>query len=1235
MNIFKSPVFYFGFILLVTVALALAAPFIVNWNGYRDNLESWGHKLTGRQVAINGPISVRLFPWPRLIAEDVSLANPPGYSETAMITTKSLNVELALAGLFSGEIRVERIIFDQPVIAIERNALGQGNWQFTPDEKLMGSNLLDKVKLDEITLNNGTISLTDNAHKIATDLSAVNVVLSATAVEGPWRVRGSAQRGDVPLDITFSSNAWKVDAPLKFSFRLSPQDGELPAFSFEGQQLADLWSGKVRLDPVVTEDGKQSLEGQVKPLQMQADVKARFNSVAFDNIHIVPADTKDSTTLIEGSASVDFSNGMKAAVNLQAPRVDLDRLTGAESVRVWRAGGMMAPLNSLMAGFSDQLDLQMKLDVTSLTAASETLENVKLSASMGRNAIRIPNLSASLPGHSQMKFDGVVFPGANAAELGGSLGLESNDARALVGWLWPEGKANIAQFWKGARGRLKAQSDVTWSGKRFGLHNLNYELDGDPGKADIAVILGSLPSLDVRLDAKTLDVDNYLGSGIPSVTSAASLSQSLASSDGFEKRFDVKAASLRMNGVEARDVALALDSNLSGFELKALDIASVEGAHVKGSGLVLNGPDGPSGDVKLAVLADQPQGFLTLIGALPKGVAPAWANVLGKTDMQADISVKPGDKMPLVNLNVSGVSGPLQFSATGNLKGMAATTNVGLSTEISSANGADLVRMFGGSGRLNDLGAGKISLTTQGSLADGFQTALSAEMLGAKLGFDGSVNLSDQGRQIGGQVLLTGDDAAKLAPILGIGPTALLTGKIDLKAALKTIDGKFALTDLAGSVGLQKISGSANLASDGSINADLSLQEIALKDVLALTFLPWDGTALRLDKSFSAPVKNNAHSEIWLRPDVLKSGVGSDLSEAVIGIAYDAGGDDFSVVARDKVGEPFKLDLSVKPKEANFALSGSAHAAIDLAPIATLQNGNATITGSTLLDGVFSGTGRSPLAMLAAMAGKGTYSVSNGALTQISPADFFTKIADIKDTGQLRKAFDDLLQGSGMAFAGRDLNIAIVNGTATLQPIAVVDANFVSEISTIIDLPARQLKTEIKLTSKSQGDLPPMRISYEGEPGALVRRSDLAAISSKLGFALIAKDMAELDRVKKVQEKLAADEAAQQQADADRFAAYQAQRNEMRLRLRELRVHAAQRMIDAAYRKVDLERLMIEAQAITKLEYPRLLRDLRVHTTQRLMDAANKKVNMERLMIEAQAITRLEMPRLLRKAGLY
>ena len=1192
MSVWKSPIFYFGILLVLAVVSALAAPFVINWNNYRDNLEGWGHTLTGRQVAISGPISVRLFPWPRLVAEDVSISNPKQFSDEMLMNAKRIEVQLALAGLFSGEIQVEAIELEQPKINVTRNPDGQGNWVF----QLGKSRLLEKVKLEQIKINDGLVRVRDHSRNFETTVQHLNAVFSATAFEGPWRVRGTAINNNIPLDLTFASSAWNRDEPFKFSFKIAPLDGALPAFVFDGTQSADQIQGKVSLDPVVTEDGRQSLDKSFKPLQMKADITASFNEVKLDKIHIVPADPKDNGTLIEGVANVKLDGGVKVDVSLSSPRIDLDSLAGGQSLRVWRAGGIMALLNRVIAEFPDKLDLTAALEVSSLSAAGETLENVKLKSSAQKGAVRIQNFTANLPGRSAMKFDGIVFPGDDAAELGGSLAMESNDMRAFVAWLWPEGKASLAQFWTGARGRLKAQSDVTWSGKRFGFQNLKYELDGEPGTAELAVSLGKLASVDLQLNSKLLDLDNYIslkGANVLSVAFAAPLAKS---ESGFDKRLNLQAAKLRLNGVEAQDVALDFSSSFSGFEINALDIGSVEGARVKGSGLVLHGPDGPSGDMKFSVLAENPQGLLRMLGAFSRGPDPVWANILGTTDLKADVTVRPGNDQPTVTFGTSGNSGPIQLSATGDIKDISKgrDATVGLSAELSSAEGGDLSRFFGFAPLIATTGPGKMSVVATGANDTGYKTAVRGSMFDADIVFDGSFKPNDKMSEINGATSVAAKDGAMLGRALGLEQTSLFNGPLDIKANLSTAEQNLQIKGFIGQMGSQSVIGEGSLSADGAVNANIGFEHLDLPTVLATVFMPWRNGIPALDDGFAPPAPHGLHGEIWLRPAELKN-FGTALKESVVGINFEQHSRSLSIASQERDNEPFMLDLSLREGDNSFAMTGSGHGSISIAPFLTAQDGSGIANGRVVLDGQFQGQGRSPQAILSSLTGKGSYELQDAAMVSLSPDPFYKKLDLVQNADGLQQAFDGLLKGPGFVLSSDKRDITIDRGNMLAEPLKASLENADIEITPSFDLSSHALKTLVQLSGKTQVGLPDIKVSYEGPPGVLARRSDTSAISAKLGYAFIARDMAELDRVKKEQEKLAAEELEQTHSDEAKFAAYQAQRLELRLRLREMKVHAGQRVIEADRKKAEMDRVITDSLLIKKLEYPRLLRRARGH----------------------------------------
>ena len=101
-TVWASPVLYLGIVLVIAVAGLLLAPFVIDWNSYRADLEAYGRKLTGREVMVDGPVSARLFPWPRLTVANVRVGSPEGMDARDFASAARLTVRMSLQGLLQG-----------------------------------------------------------------------------------------------------------------------------------------------------------------------------------------------------------------------------------------------------------------------------------------------------------------------------------------------------------------------------------------------------------------------------------------------------------------------------------------------------------------------------------------------------------------------------------------------------------------------------------------------------------------------------------------------------------------------------------------------------------------------------------------------------------------------------------------------------------------------------------------------------------------------------------------------------------------------------------------------------------------------------------------------------------------------------------------------------------------------------------------------------------------------------
>jgi len=84
--------------------------------------------LIGRDLEIHGAFRVGLSLWPRVIAEEVTLANASWASRPAMLEARRVEFVLAIWPLFSGRIEVSRIEVEDVSVWVEPSVDGVVNW---------------------------------------------------------------------------------------------------------------------------------------------------------------------------------------------------------------------------------------------------------------------------------------------------------------------------------------------------------------------------------------------------------------------------------------------------------------------------------------------------------------------------------------------------------------------------------------------------------------------------------------------------------------------------------------------------------------------------------------------------------------------------------------------------------------------------------------------------------------------------------------------------------------------------------------------------------------------------------------------------------------------------------------------------------------------------------------------------------------------------------------------------
>ena len=121
-----------GITLMAVLIAVLITLYFLDWNKMRGPLGRYLSHRSGREVRLDGNLSVKLFSWqPSIDAAGIYVGNPSWLErDTApyAATVKRLRVELRLLPVFGGRLVLPLVEIDQPDIYLVRRQDGQTNW---------------------------------------------------------------------------------------------------------------------------------------------------------------------------------------------------------------------------------------------------------------------------------------------------------------------------------------------------------------------------------------------------------------------------------------------------------------------------------------------------------------------------------------------------------------------------------------------------------------------------------------------------------------------------------------------------------------------------------------------------------------------------------------------------------------------------------------------------------------------------------------------------------------------------------------------------------------------------------------------------------------------------------------------------------------------------------------------------------------------------------------------------
>ncbi|MFM8500470.1 MAG: AsmA family protein, partial [Fluviibacter sp.] len=134
---------------------------------------------TGRDLAINGPVTIKIFPRLAVVAEEVSLSNASWAADPAILKAQQVAFSLQWMPLFSKRIQIDNVTISQLQLFLQAAPPDQktsGNWALTATSEANDntSNTDFGLDLAEIHLNQLSISYKNAAGELMDSLAATH-----------------------------------------------------------------------------------------------------------------------------------------------------------------------------------------------------------------------------------------------------------------------------------------------------------------------------------------------------------------------------------------------------------------------------------------------------------------------------------------------------------------------------------------------------------------------------------------------------------------------------------------------------------------------------------------------------------------------------------------------------------------------------------------------------------------------------------------------------------------------------------------------------------------------------------------------------------------------------------------------------------------------------------------------------------------------------------------------------
>ena len=463
-------------IVLLIVVAALLLPRFFDSDDFRNRVAGEFEKATGRTLALEEDLKLKVFPWLGVELGRTRVGNAPGFGDQPFAEIGTAAVGVRLMPLLSGEVEVSDVRLDGLSLNLVRQADGTTNWddlagggaETETPAQASGASAFDpaKLRIAGVAIRDARVSFDDRQAGQRQELSVPELTTGSIALGEPFdvdvRLKAAVDQPPASLDAGIGLNL-KVDPDLaRFEIRDLGVDGTLEGDTLPGGRqdlrvsagaidldldaqtlaLPELAMAALGLDVTLSAAGRQIVDapevtgqltlepfsprelmvamGSEAPVTADEQVLSRLEAKAGFRYAGETAELTELTgnlddSAFSGNASVGTGEPTRIRASLAVDGIDVDRYLPPDSEAEATEDTEAASDTPLPLEALEGLDVEAALTIGTVKALDLNMKDVKAELTIKDGRLELDPVAASLyEGTTEMSLtlDGRQSPAA-------------------------------------------------------------------------------------------------------------------------------------------------------------------------------------------------------------------------------------------------------------------------------------------------------------------------------------------------------------------------------------------------------------------------------------------------------------------------------------------------------------------------------------------------------------------------------------------------------------------------------------------------------------------------------------------------------------------------------------------------------------------------------------------------------------------------------------------------------